>query len=101
MQDMPAFIHARFLFALAVLESIDRFKQRLQRLAQLGGARIALSPAYAHALLDKGLPVQLPRKLLQSAQAGNVLAQELRAEQAVFLRDPALEVLDELHGLIV
>src|SRR5690606_32964675 len=104
MQRLPGPGDARFLsgVALSALEGVDRFEQLRERLAQLAGPGVLLRPADARAGGDEGREIgRRGRERLQAAQAGEVLAQQLRAKRALLRAQPAFEVRDQTHPRII
>ena len=95
MQGVPEFDYACILrgIALTQLKGVHGLEQPLERLAQFMGTGITLGPSNAHPrFLESSGVLCIAGEVLELAQAGNVFAQKLRAEKALFLRDQALEV---------
>jgi hypothetical protein len=83
-------------------EGVHRGEQPLERLAQLVRARVALRPADAHAGFRESAGILCRAcELLQLAQPRDVLAQQLRTEQAFLAGKERFKMRDELHAGIV
>ena len=104
MHLMPCRDDARFLLVAGGprLVCVDGIKKDIERLAQLVGAQVAWGPTDAQRplLVSSGIG-RGANELPQLVQSREVFAQELGTKQALLLRDVALELVNQAHGVTI
>jgi acetoin utilization protein AcuC len=102
MQRMPCLDNARFLLLAGGprLVCVDSVEEDIERLAQFVGAQVARGPTESQCPLLIGSGIgRSAGEIPQLVQPREVFAQELGTEQALLLRDVALELFHQAHDV--